>query len=61
MVQRSAMKVWRGEATDFLALVLKADHEVRKYLSDAELSDHLDLDHHLKHVDTIFRRVFGTA
>jgi adenylosuccinate lyase len=60
MVQRSAMKVWRGEATDFLAL-LKADPEVRKYLSEAELADHLDLEHHLKHVDTIFQRVFGAT
>src|SRR5690349_12079232 len=33
MVQRNAMKVWRGEADDFLAL-LKADADVRKYLSE---------------------------
>jgi adenylosuccinate lyase len=59
MVQRNAMKVWRGEADDFLAL-LKADPDVRKYLSDAELAAHFDLAHHMKHVDLIFERVFGT-
>jgi adenylosuccinate lyase len=52
------MKVWRGEAHDFLAL-LKADPDVRGYLSEAELAANFDLDYHLKHVDTIFRRVFG--
>jgi adenylosuccinate lyase len=60
MVQRNAMKVWRGEADDFLAL-LKADPDVRKYLGDAELAAHFDLAHHMKHVDLIFERVFGSA
>jgi adenylosuccinate lyase len=60
MVQRSAMKVWRGESNDFLAL-LKADPEVRKHLSEAELDAYFDLGHHMKHVDLIFERVFGTS
>jgi adenylosuccinate lyase len=60
MVQRNAMKVWRGEAADFLAL-LKADPDVRRHLSDAELAANFDLAHHHKHVDTIFQRVFGTS
>jgi adenylosuccinate lyase len=60
MVQRNAMKVWRGEADDFLAL-LKADPDVRKYLSDAELAANFDLAHHMKHVDLIFARVFGAT
>jgi adenylosuccinate lyase len=60
MVQRNAMKVWRGEADDFLGL-LKADPDVRKYLSDAELAANFDLAHHMKHVDLIFARVFGTS
>ena len=59
LVQRNAMKAWAGGG-DFLAL-LKADHEVRKYLSEAELAASFDLDFHLAHVDTIFRRVFGKA
>ncbi|HEX4555292.1 MAG TPA: adenylosuccinate lyase [Xanthobacteraceae bacterium] len=60
LVQRNAMKVWRGEASDFLAL-LKADPDVRKYLSDAELTANFDLGYHLKQVDTIFARVFGAG
>src|SRR5690349_18707967 len=60
MVQRNAMKVWRGEATDFLAL-LKADPDVRRHLSDAELTANFDLGYHLKQVDTIFARVFGAV
>jgi adenylosuccinate lyase len=59
LVQRNAMPVWRGEG-DFLTL-LKNDPEVRGKLSDADLEDLFDLGYHLKHVDTIFRRVFGTA
>jgi adenylosuccinate lyase len=59
LVQRNAMPVWQGKA-DFLTL-LKADKEVRKHLSEAELRSHFDLSHHLKHVDTIFKRVFGKA
>ena len=54
------MKVWGGESSDFLAL-LKADPDVRKALSDKELEANFDLGHHFKHVDTIFRRVFGAA
>ncbi len=57
LVQRNAMPVWRGEG-NFLAL-LKADAEVRGYLSEAELEDKFDLGYHFKEVDTIFARVFG--
>eukprot|EP01037_Dinobryon_pediforme_P013388 gene13388-13504_t len=56
-VQRNAMPVWRGEG-DFLTL-LKGDVEVSKALSDIELEELFDLGYHLKHVDTIFDRVFG--
>ncbi|MGJ4926103.1 adenylosuccinate lyase [Bradyrhizobium sp. HKCCYLS2038] len=59
LVQRNAMPVWRGEG-DFRTL-LKADAEVKKYLTDAEIDEQFDLDYHLKHVDTIFKRVFGAA
>jgi adenylosuccinate lyase len=58
LVQRNAMKVWAGESNDFLAL-LKADPDVRAKLSDRELEANFDLGYHLKHVDTIFKRVFG--
>jgi adenylosuccinate lyase len=59
LVQRNAMPVWRGEG-DFLKL-LKKDAEVKAKLSDAELEELFDLGYHLKHVDTIFKRVFGAA
>jgi adenylosuccinate lyase len=59
LVQRNAMPVWRGEG-DFLKL-LKADKDVRKYLSDAEIEENFDLGYHFKHVDAIFQRVFGAS
>jgi adenylosuccinate lyase len=59
LVQRNAMPVWRGEG-DFLQL-LKNDAEVKKYLTDAEIAEQFDLGYHLKHVDTIFKRVFGAS
>ena len=58
-VQRNAMPVWRGEG-DFLTL-LKNDPKVRKALSAKEIEANFDLGYHLKHVDTIFKRVFGAA
>ena len=59
MVQRNAMPVWRGEG-DFLTL-LKKDADVKKYMSDAEIAEQFDLGYHFKHVDTIFKRVFGKS
>ncbi len=59
IVQRNAMPVWRGEG-DFLTL-LKADPDVKKALTDAELEDLFDLAYHLKNVDMIFKRVFGES
>ncbi len=56
-VQRNAMPVWRG-AGDFLTL-LKADPDVSKALTAAELESLFDLGYHLKNVDYIFERVFG--
>jgi adenylosuccinate lyase len=59
LVQHNAMKVWE-EGGDFQSL-LAADPDVRKYLSEAEIAANFDLGYHLKEVDTIFARVFGTA
>ena len=56
-VQRNAMEAWRGNAS-FLALC-RADKDVREFLSDDELVALFDMGYHTKHVDTIFRRVFG--
>jgi len=57
LVQRNAMKVWEHGA-DFMA-ELKGDAEVSAALSDDKIESLFDLGHHIKHVDTIFRRVFG--
>jgi adenylosuccinate lyase len=59
LVQRNAMPVWRGEG-DF-RLLLKKDPDVKRYLTDAEIEEQFDLGYHLKHVDTIFKRVFGES
>jgi Adenylosuccinate lyase len=57
LVQRNAMKVWK-EGGDFLEALLK-DKDVTKAVPEKTLRAQFDLDHHLKHVDTIFDRVFG--
>jgi len=57
LVQRNAMKVWERDA-DFLESLL-ADSEVRRALPEKTLRSQFDLGYHLKHVDTIFDRVFG--
>ncbi|MBO3760616.1 adenylosuccinate lyase [Ciceribacter sp. L1K22] len=57
LVQRNAMKVWEKGA-DFLEELL-ADEEVRAALSEEEIREKFDLGYHTKHVDTIFKRVFG--
>src|SRR6202453_5222259 len=59
LVQANAMPVGGGEG-DFQSLV-KKDADVRKYLTDAEIAEQFDLGYHFKHVDTIFRRVFGAS
>ena len=51
------MPVWRGEG-NFLEL-LKADADVKQYLTGADIEERFDLGYHTKHVDTIFARVFG--
>jgi adenylosuccinate lyase len=59
LVQRNAMKVWE-QGKDFLEELL-ADAEVTAALSEAEIREKFDLGYHTKHVDTIFRRVFGKS
>jgi adenylosuccinate lyase len=59
MVQRNAMKTWETGA-DFLAS-LKADKDVAALLAAKDLAAMFDDAYHLKHVDTIFARVFGAA
>ncbi|MEO0329955.1 MAG: adenylosuccinate lyase, partial [Pseudomonadota bacterium] len=57
LVQRNAMKVWE-EDKDFLEELL-ADKEVTNALSDEQIRENFDLGYHTKHVETIFKRVFG--
>ena len=56
-VQRNAMRVWE-QGGDFQAL-LAVDPEVARHLKPEALAAFFDLGYHTKHVDTIFRRVFG--
>lgn len=65
LVQRNAMKVWEmfrteGNAGDgaFLNLLLQ-DDDVRSLLSEDEIRNMFDDGYHMKHVETIFERVFG--
>jgi adenylosuccinate lyase len=59
IVQRRAMDVWAGKG-EFKELLL-ADEDLKKYLSPEEIEEIFDVNYHLKHVDTIFKRVFGEA
>ena len=55
LVQRNAMKVWEDGA-DFRETLL-SDPEVASRLSEAELDDCFDIEHHLRFVDEIFQRL----
>jgi adenylosuccinate lyase len=59
LVQKSAMKVWESDGALSLLDLLKADPEVSALLPPERLEESFDLGYHLKHVDTIFERVFG--
>mgnify|MGYP001423460910 CR=1 FL=1 len=56
-VQQHAMAAWQGEGR--FADRLKADPEIARHLPPAAIEGLFDTAYHLKHVDTIFRRVFG--
>jgi adenylosuccinate lyase len=57
LVQKNAMKVWE-QGADFQTELL-ADPEVVGALGEAKIREAFDLSYHLKHVNTIFKRVFG--
>ncbi|KAB0663594.1 adenylosuccinate lyase [Oryzomonas japonica] len=57
MVQRNAMKVWE-QGKDFQEELL-ADQDVVGALGEDKIRESFDLNYHLKHVNTIFKRVFG--
>ena len=57
LVQRPAMRVWQ-EGGNFPQKV-KEDPDIPKHLNPEELKAIFDLSRYLRHVDTIFARVFG--
>ena len=57
LVQKNAMRAWNGEG-DLLSL-LKADKDVTKAIPPSQLETLFDFGFHTKHVETIFKRVFG--
>jgi len=60
IVQSNAMAIWEKGGGDFAAR-LKADPVVRTKLKPAQIDALFDLAYHTKHVDTVFRRVFGSS
>ena len=56
-VQTNAMQVWHegGHLLDKLS----ADESVTKHIARETLAPMFDMSYHTKHVDTVFRRVFG--
>jgi adenylosuccinate lyase len=61
LVQRNAMKVWDSDGELSLLDLLEGDPEVSAKLSTDQLESLFNLDYHLKEVDTIFERVFGSS
>ncbi len=57
VVQTAAMRVWNGEG--HLKDLIAADPVVAERLEPAEIEACFDLSRHLRHVDTVFTRVFG--
>ncbi len=57
IVQRRAMEVWEGKG-EFKELLLE-DNDLLQHMTREEIEGIFDLGYHLKHVDTIFDRVFG--
>jgi adenylosuccinate lyase len=59
LVQRNAMRVWESDGALSLLELLKGDPEVIALLPAEQIEASFDLGYHLKHIDTIFARVFG--
>jgi adenylosuccinate lyase len=55
LVQRNAMKAWKGNKS-FISL-LEADPEVTKILSHSELEQNFDEQYYLRYIDDIFKRL----
>lgn len=59
LVQRNAMQVWESDGALSLMQLLKTDTDVTAVLSSGAIEELFDLGYHMKHVDSIFARVFG--
>ncbi|MBM4781227.1 MAG: adenylosuccinate lyase [Archangiaceae bacterium] len=59
IVQRNAMRFFES-GTPFKTSLL-GDADLRKVMSDADIEACFTPDHHLRHVDAIFQRVFGST
>ncbi len=59
IVQKNAMDAWHGKGK--FADLLKRDRNLARVLSGKELQALFDLGYHTRHVDTVFKRVFGTG
>lgn len=59
VVQKNAMKSWKRKQ-DFKSLLAR-DADVKRFLNRRELDDLFRIGHYLRHVDFLFRRVFGNA
>jgi adenylosuccinate lyase len=59
IVQRNAMKSWEN-GIEFKELLLQ-DDDLKAHLSKTDLEDAFRVENFLKHVDLIFRRVFGES
>jgi len=57
VVQRHAMAAWHGDGR--FADLLKRDPDIARLLDPQTIDGLFDATYHQKHVDTIFRRVFG--
>ena len=57
LVQSHAMAAWHGDGR-FIER-LKADREVTRLIPPEKIEGLFDTSYHFKHVDTMFRRVFG--
>ncbi len=57
LVQKAAFRALTGKKS--FENILMRDRDIRGYLNATEIRKSLDLEHVLRHVDAIFRRVFG--
>jgi adenylosuccinate lyase len=55
MVQRNALDAWTNQKS--FRQLIERDALIKKYLSKKEIAVCFDTSSHLRHVDTLFKRV----